>query len=61
MHQYLNYMGPRRRGEKERIWEKCLRDYSWKFPQHGRGNSQPSPRGVKSPIQTKGETCQDTY
>ena len=32
-----------------------LRDYSWKFPQHGKGNSQSSPRGTKSPIQDKPE------
>ena len=37
--------------EKKRIWEKFWRDYSWKFPQHGKGNSQSSPRGTKSPIQ----------
>ena len=44
--------GPRRR-EKERVWENFLRDYGWKFPQHGKGNSQSSPRGTKSPIQDK--------
>ena len=27
--------------------------FSWKFPQHGKGNSQSSPRGTKSPIQDK--------
>ena len=27
------------------------RDYSWKFPQHGKGNSQSSPSGTESPIQ----------
>ena len=53
MHQHLNYRGPRRRREKENIWEKFLRDYSWKFPQHGKGNSQSSPRDIKSPIQGK--------
>ena len=26
--------------EKERIWENFLRDYSWKFPQHGKENIQ---------------------
>ena len=30
-----------------------LRDYGWKFPQHGKRNSQSSPRGTKSPIQDK--------
>ena len=39
--------------EKERVWENFWRDYSWKFPQHGKGNSQSSPRGAKSPIQDK--------
>ena len=53
MHQYLNYRGPRTRREKERLWENFWRDYSWKFPQHGKGNSQSSPRGTKSPIQDK--------
>ena len=52
MHQHLNYRGPRRR-EKERVWENFWRDYSWKFPQHGKGNSQSSPRGTKGPIQDK--------
>ena len=36
MHQHLNYRGPRRR-EKERVWENFQGDYSWKFPQHGKG------------------------
>ena len=45
--------GPRRRREKERIWKKFCRDDSWKFPQHGKGNSQSSPRGIKNPTQGK--------
>ena len=36
----MNYRGSRRRREKERVWEKFWRDYSWKFPHHGKGNSQ---------------------
>ena len=32
MHQHLNYRGPRRRRQKERVWENFWRDYSWKFP-----------------------------
>ena len=52
MDQHLNYRAPRRR-EKERVWENFWRDYNWKFPQHGKGNSQSSPRGTKSPIQDK--------
>ena len=39
--------------EKERVWEKFWRGYSWKFPQHGKGNSQSSPRGTKRPLQDK--------
>ena len=39
-HQHLNYMGPRWKREKERVWEKFWRDYSWKISQHGKGNSQ---------------------
>ena len=44
MHQHSNYRGPRRSREKEMIWEKFWRNYSWKFPQHGKGDSQSSPR-----------------
>ena len=40
MYQHWNYRSPRRIREKERVWENFWRDYSWKFPQHGRGNSQ---------------------
>ena len=32
MQQLSNYRGPRRRREKERVWENFGRDYSWKFP-----------------------------
>ena len=52
MHQHSNYRGLRRR-EKERVWKIFLRDYSWKFPQCGKGNSQSGPRGTKGPIQDK--------
>ena len=38
---------------KERVWENFWRNYSWKFPQHGKGTSQSSPRGAKSSIQDK--------
>ena len=51
MHQRLNYRGPRRRREKERVWENVWRDYSWKFPQYGKRDSQSSPRGTKNPVQ----------
>ena len=39
--------------EKKKLYEKMFGDYSWKFPQHGKGNCQSSPRGTKSPIQDK--------
>ena len=44
---------PKEEEKKERVWENFWRDYSWKFPQHGKGNSQSSPRGAKSSIQDK--------
>ena len=54
MHQNSNYRGPRRRIRgKERVWKNLCRDYSWKFPQNGKGKSQLSPRDTKSPIQDK--------
>ena len=49
MHQHSNYRGPRRRKEKESVWENFWRDYSWKFPQHGKGNSQSSPEAQRLP------------
>ena len=39
--------------EKKKGYEKNFEDYSWKFPQYGKGNSQSLPRGAKSPIQHK--------
>ena len=36
MHQHSNDRGPRRKREEEGIWEIFVRDYSWKFPQHGK-------------------------
>ena len=53
MDQHSNYRGTIRRREKERVWENFWRDYSWKFLQNGKGNSQSSPRGTKSPILDK--------
>ena len=44
---------PEEEEEKERVWENFSRDYSWKFPLHGKGNSQSNPRGTRSPIQDK--------
>ena len=37
---WINYRGPRRGKEKERIWENFWIDYSWKFLQRGKRNSQ---------------------
>ena len=40
--------------EKKKRYEKISEEiYSWKCPQHGKGNSQSTPRGTKSPIQDK--------
>ena len=39
--------------EKKKGYEHFWRDYSWKFHQHGKGNSRSSPRDTKSPIQDK--------
>ena len=39
--------------EKKKGCEKIWGDYSWKFSQHGKGNSQSSPRSMKSAIQEK--------
>ena len=44
--------------EEEKEYEKNFEEIivyklCWKFPQHGKGNSQSSPRGTKSPIQDK--------
>ena len=46
-----NIKSLRRRREKESVWENFWRDYSLIFSQHGKGNSQSSPRGKKRPIQ----------
>ena len=44
---------PKEEEKKEKIWENFWTDYSWKFPQYGKGNSHSNPRGTKSPIQDK--------
>ena len=36
--------------EKEWVWENFWKDYSSKSLQHGKGNSQSSPRGTESHI-----------
>ena len=53
MHQLSNYRGHRRRREKASVWDNFWRNYSWKFSQHGKGNTQTSPRGAKSPRKDK--------
>ena len=53
----MNCKGPRRRREKERVWENFWRDYSWQFPHHGKGNSQSSPTDTKSPINPRKNTA----
>ena len=57
--QHSNYRGPRRI-DKERVWENFWRDCRWIFPQHGKGNSQSSPRISESHTGwTQGETHQE--
>ena len=34
-------------GKKKRVWENFWRDYSWKLPQHGKGNSPIKSKGCK--------------
>ena len=38
---------------KIKVMRNFWRYYSWKYPQHGKGNSQSSPRSAKSPIEDK--------
>ena len=44
---------PEEEEKKERQWEKFWINYSWKLPQHGKGNSQSNPRCTESPLQDK--------
>ena len=39
--------------EKKKGHEKSFEEYSWKFLQHRKGNSQSSPIGTKNPIKNK--------
>ena len=39
--------------EKKKGYEKIVEEIIVSFPQHGKGNSQSSPKGTKSPIQEK--------
>ena len=46
-------IGVQKKKRKREGMRKFWRDYSWNFSQHGKGNSQSSPRDAKSPIQDK--------
>ena len=39
--------------EKKKGTEKFWRNYNWKLPQHGKENSQSSPRSTESPLHDK--------
>ena len=39
--------------EKKKGYEKIVEEIIVSFPQHGKGNSQSSPKGTKSPTQDK--------
>ena len=41
--------------KRERTWENIWRDNSWKLPEHGKGNSQPSPGSTECPRKDKPE------
>ena len=45
--------------EKKKGYKKTFEEIiSWKFPQHGKGNTHSSPRGMKSPIYDKSKDKQ---
>ena len=46
-------IGVQEGGERKRTWENIGRDNSWKLPEYGKGNSQPSPGSTESPRQDK--------
>ena len=47
-HTNIQIIGVPEEEEKKKGYEKIFGNYSWKFPQHGKGNSQSSPRGTES-------------
>ena len=48
--------------EKKKGTEKFWRNYNWKLPQHGKGNSQSRLRSAESPLQVKSkEKCIKTH
>ena len=53
-HTSIQIIGAPEEEEKKKRYEKNFEEiYSWKCPQSGKGNSQSSPRGTKSPIHGK--------
>ena len=53
-HDWSNLAAAAAEEEKNQVYEKkFLRDYTWKFSQYGKGNTQWSPRGTKSSIEYK--------
>ena len=61
-HTNIRIEGSQKKKRKRKDMKNFWRDYSWKSPQHGKGNSQSSPRGTKSPIQDKPkEKCTKTH
>ena len=52
MHQHLNYRGPRRRREKERVWEKNFEKIRVENVPNMEKEivNQSSPRGTNSPV-----------
>ena len=50
-HTNIRIIGVPEEERKKNGCEKIFGDYSWKFPQRGKGNSHSSPRGTKSAIQ----------
>ena len=50
---HLHYQGPRRRRERESIWENIWKYSSWKLAKHGKGNRQPSRGSTENPRKDK--------
>ena len=52
-HTHIQLIGVPEEEEKKKGYEKIFEEINLKFLQHGKGNSQSSPRGSQSPIQDK--------
>ena len=52
-HTNIQIIGVPEEEEKNKGYEKIFEEINLKFLQHGKGNSQSSPRGTKSPMQDK--------